>query len=373
MLKNLSRSFSTAFRAKNFNAGPAGLPMAVLEQAHKDFFNYGGSGMGVQEMSHRSKEFDGIAVRATESLRNLLNVPDNYKIVFMQGGASSQFYSVPANLIGDGVGEQVVTGSWSRGALKESSRLFNVQEAANSSDKNFTYIPDVSTWNRAENSAYIAYCANETVHGVEFPDAPDVGNTPLVADMSSNFCSRPVDVSKFGLIYAGAQKNVGPSGATVVIVREDLLGNARPECPTMLNYETHVNADSMYNTPPCWQIYMCGLVFDWLHTQGGLAGIGEINAKKANHLYDYIDNSNYFHAPVERSVRSKMNVPFRVGAGEPNEETEKKFISEATEAGLIGLKGHRSVGGCRASIYNSVTYEDVSALVDFMHKFEKSN
>jgi len=348
--------------------------MSVLEKAHGEFFNFQGTGMGVQEMSHRSKEFDGVLQRAKEGLRTLMKIPDEYSVFFMQGGASSQFYSVPANLLpAGGVGEQVVTGTWSKGAMKESSRLFNVKEVCNSSDKNFTYIPDVSTWARTENSSYIAYCANETVNGVEFPDAPDVGGTPLVADMSSNFCSRPVDVSKFGLIYAGAQKNVGPSGATVVIAKKDLLGNARDECPTMLNYAIHSDKDSCYNTPPCWQIYMCGLVFDWLNTAGGLEAIGEINAKKATLLYDFIDNSDHFHCPVDTACRSKMNVPFRVGAGTPSEELEKKFIAEATAAGLIGLKGHRSVGGCRASIYNSVTYENVQTLVDFMHKFEKAN
>lgn len=371
------RKFST-YRAKNFNAGPAGLPMAVLEKAHKEFFNFQGSGMGVMELSHRSKEFDAVAVKAENDLVELLGVPDTHKVVFMQGGASTQMAAVPLNLLGENKkADQIVTGAWSKKAFAEGKKYGDINLVATSADKNFSYIPDPSTWSLDPQASYLQYCDNETVHGVEFGFVPEAGGVPLVADMSSNFCSKPVDVSKFGLIYAGAQKNVGPSGTTVVIARKDWLGKQMDICPTMLNYDIQASNSSMYNTPPCWGIYMCGLVFEWLQGVGGLEAMAKINTKKAATLYGKIAESPMFHSPVAEDCRSKMNVPFRVGTAEDgtpgNEALEKEFIGEATKAGLIGLKGHRSVGGCRASIYNSVTQEDVEALVDFMNKFEKAH
>lgn len=372
----VQRQFST-FRAKNFNAGPAGLPMAVLEKAHKDFFNFAGTGMGIMEMSHRSKEFDAVAVKAEEDLCELLNVPDTHKVVFMQGGASTQMAAVPLNLLRNGKADHLVTGAWSKKAFAEAKKYGEINLAATSADKNFSYIPEPSTWSLDKDASFVHYCANETIGGVEFGYVPQTNGVPLVGDFSSTFCSRPHDVAAHDVIYAGAQKNVGPSGVTVVIVKKDVVGKAMDICPVMLDYETQVKNSSMYNTPPCWGIYMCGLVFDWLKTtQGGLEGIAEINGKKASTLYSAIELSPMYHSPVHADCRSKMNVPFRVGTaadGSPGcEDAEKAFIAQATSEGLVGLKGHRSVGGCRASIYNSVSQGDVETLVSFMHKFEKS-
>jgi phosphoserine aminotransferase len=376
----LARGFNSSrpalHRVSNFNAGPAGLPLGVLETAQKDLTNFQGSGMSVMELSHRSKEFDGIIKTAEKDLRDLLKVPDNYKVLFVQGGASSQFAAVPLNLFKDGgSAEYLVTGGWSKKAFAEAKKYGNPEKIVDASDKNFTYIPEQSSWPRSTKTpAYLHYCANETVHGVEFPYYPSVAEgQALVGDFSSNFCSGPIDVSKFGVIYAGAQKNVAPSGMTVVIVREDLLGDAADITPTMFDYATQAKNDSLYNTPPCWTIYMAGLNFQHLKELGGLDTMLKINQEKAATLYDLIDGSDFFHSPVEKSVRSKMNVPFRVGRGQGDEELEAKFIKEATQEGMVGLKGHRSVGGCRASIYNSVTLEDIHKLADFMVKFEKNN
>lgn len=346
------------------------MPVPVLEEAQKDLVNWKGCGMSVMEMSHRSKEYDSIHNKAVEDLADLLNVPSNYKIMFVQGGASTQFASIPLNL--QGKGDYLVTGSWSKGAAAEGARLGDANVVASSADIKFTKIPERNTWNLTEGAAYLSYCDNETVHGVEFHSPPDVDAT-LVADMSSNFISKPVDVSKFGVIYAGAQKNVGPSGATVVIVREDLLGKASPSCPKMLDWKTMADSNSLYNTAPCFTIYMAGLVFAYNRSLGGLAAIHERNQEKASLLYSTIENSDFFHSPVDASCRSAMNVPFRIGTGGGNDETEAKFIKEASAAGMVGLKGHRSVGGCRASIYNSVPLDAVTQLTQFMQKFEMDN
>lgn len=374
MIRQASRRFgTTAGRVANFNAGPAALPVPVLEEAQKDLMNWKGCGMSVMEMSHRSKEYDSIHNNAIADLKELLAVPDNYKIAFVQGGATTQFASVPLNLMGKaGKGDYLVTGSWSKGCAAEGARYGEVNVVASSADNKFTKIPDRSTWNLSGDASYLSYCDNETVHGVEFPSVP-VANVPLVADMSSNFISKPVDVSKYGAIYAGAQKNVGPSGVTVLIVREDLLGDASPNCPKMLEWKTMTDSNSLYNTAPCFSIYMAGLVFAYTKKLGGLQAMGERNQAKASELYTQIDNSPFFHAPVDPSCRSVMNVPFRIGLGQGDDAVEAKFIKEAEAAGMVGLKGHRSVGGCRASIYNSVTPEHVSNLVQFMQKFELDN
>lgn len=330
--------------------------------------------MSVMEMSHRSKEYDSIHMKAIEDLTTLLKVPDNYKVMFIQGGASTQFAFAPLNFLGaNGKADYLVTGAWSKAAFAEGSRLAPGANAAlNTADTKFTSIPDQSTWNLTPGASYLSYCDNETVHGVEFPSIPDVDAT-LVADMSSNFISKPVDVSKFGAIFAGAQKNVGPSGVTVAIVREDLIGNAAPNTPKMLDYKTFADTSSMYNTPPCWAIYMAGLVFDYNLKLGGLDALAEMNKTKAGLLYSQIEESSFYHSPVDANCRSLMNVPFRIGHGGGDKDVEAKFVKEATALGMEGLKGHRSVGGCRASIYNSVPKEDVQKLVTFMQDFEKAN
>jgi len=331
--------------------------------------------MSVMEMSHRSKEYDSIHVKAIEDLTKLLNIPKNYKILFLQGGASNQFSMVPLNLLPQGAtADYVVTGAWSQAAIKEAKKFGKVNTAWEGSKNKFTNIAPQSEWKTDSKASYLAYCDNETVHGVEFPFVPQVASgVTLVADMSSNFISKPVDVSKFGLIYAGAQKNAAPSGVVVTIIREDLLGKAQPSCPVMLDYKTYSDSNSLYNTPPCWAIYMAGLVFDYNLKLGGLNAMREINAAKADALYSMIDSSNFYHAPVDKSCRSRMNVPFRVGKDAPDENVEKKFLAEATKEGMQGLPGHRSVGGCRASIYNSVSLQDVQKLVAFMKKFELAN
>jgi phosphoserine aminotransferase len=360
----------------NFNAGPAALPLSVLEEAQRDLVNWKGCGMSVMEMSHRSKEYDGIHNKAVSDLKELLAVPDNYKIMFVQGGATTQFASMPLNMLGaeGSVGDYLVTGSWSKGALAEAKRLTPTANlVASSADVKFTKIPDRSTWNPTPGAAFLSYCDNETVVGVEFQSPPDVPGATLIADMSSNFISKPVDVSKFGVIYAGAQKNVGPSGVTVVIAREDLLNQEKENCPKMLSWKTMADSNSLYNTAPCFAIYMAGLVFAHNLQLGGLKAIEEINRDKAGILYSMIEHSDFFHSPIDPSCRSMMNVPFRVGAGKGDEAIEAAFIKEATSIGLVGLKGHRSVGGCRASIYNSVPKSDVEKLVAFMQKFELAN
>lgn len=339
----------------------------MLQQAQADMLNWQGSGMSVMEMSHRGKEFESIIAAAESDLRALLSIPDNYKVLFLQGGASSQFSAVPLNLTHEGdTVDQIVTGSWSKKALEEGRKYANVNLVAKGDNKS---IPDPATWKLSGSSAkYVHYCDNETIQGVEFQSPPAVdASVPLVADMSSNFISRPVDVSKFGVIYAGAQKNVGPAGATIVIVRDDLIGKARPGTPTMLDWQTQVENGSMYNTPPCWAIYICGLVFRQLVKEGGLAAVQQRNAAKAAVLYDTIAASGGFYSsPVEASVQSKMNVPFTIPS---NSDLEKAFVKEAEKLGLVQLKGHRSVGGMRASIYNAMPLEGIEQLAAFMKEF----
>jgi phosphoserine aminotransferase len=352
-------------RVVNFSAGPACLPVDVLEQAKADMISWQGSGMSVMEMSHRGKEFDSIIKKAEADLRKLLAIPDNYKVLFQQGGASTQFAAIPLNLTAEGdTVDYVITGSWSKKAAEEAKKYCNVNIAAKGDNKS---IPDVGTWNLSPNSKYVHYCDNETIQGVEFQAPPEVGDRILVADMSSNFISKPVDVSKFGLIYAGAQKNVGPSGVTIVIIRDDLIGNARPITPTMLDYKTQAENDSMYNTPPCYAIYICGLVFARLLALGGLEAVQAANQEKAAVLYDAIAASNgFYNSPVDPAARSAMNVPFTIPS---SPDAEKAFVKEAEAAGLVQLKGHRSVGGMRASIYNAMPLEGVKELAAFMQAF----
>jgi phosphoserine aminotransferase len=356
-------------RVFNFSAGPAVLPEAVLKQAQQDLFALPGVGMSILEVSHRSAAFEQVIKEAEEDLRKLLSIPDNYKVLFLQGGASMQFTMIPMNLLGkDQSADYVTTGSWGQAALKEAKKLGTVREAANTSDTNFNRLPD--SLDIDPNAAYVHYTSNETIFGVEFQETLNAGNATLVCDMSSNFISKPVDVSQFGLIYAGAQKNAGPAGATIVIIREDLLARTPANTPAMLDYANLAKNGSMYNTPPCFSIYICGLVFKWALAQGGLETIHANNADKAKLLYDAIDASdNYYRGHAQKDCRSLMNVTFRL----PSEDLEKKFIKEATAAGLDGLKGHRSVGGLRASIYNAFPKAGVEALVVFMAEFQKNN
>ncbi len=355
-------------RVYNFSAGPAMLPEEVMKQAASEMLDWRGSGMSVMEMSHRSKEFVSIAEKAEADLRELLEVPDNYKILFLQGGASSQFAMVPMNLLrGKDTADYINTGYWSKKAIAEAKRFCNVNIAATSEDTNFTTIPPRDSWTLNPDAAYVHYTPNETIGGVEFHEIPDVGDVPLVADMSSTILSRPIDVSKFGLIYAGAQKNIGPAGLTIVIVRDDLIGEALPGTPTMFNYETHAKAGSMYNTPPTYSWYIAGLVFEWIKRKGGLKAMAELNKRKAEKLYAYIDNSDFYNNPVDPSCRSWMNIPFTLA----NPELDSRFLEQAKEAGLVNLKGHRSVGGMRASIYNAMPEEGVDALIEFMKSFEQ--
>lgn len=352
-------------RVFNFSAGPAMLPLDVLEEAQKDLLNWKGSGMSVMEMSHRGKEFMSIASKAESDLRELMGIPDNYKVLFTQGGASSQFSAIPLNLASEGdTGDYVVTGSWSKKAIQEGKRyLADAHLVCQGDNKS---IPDA--WDMSANAKFIHYCDNETIQGVEFKSHPAVlEGVPLVADVSSNFLSKPMDVSKYGVIYGGVQKNIGPAGAAVVIVREDLIGKAREGTPTMLDWATHAENDSMYNTPPCFTWYVCGLVFDKLLREGGLEAVEKRNQEKAGILYDAIDaTGGFFDCPVEGSVRSLMNVPFTIPS---NADLEKVFISEAAAIGLQTLKGHRSVGGMRASIYNAMPQEGVELLAKFMKEF----
>jgi len=354
-------------RVYNFAAGPACLPVEVLETAQNDLLNWQGCGISVMELSHRSKEFTGLINKAEADLRKLLDIPDNYKVMFLQGGASGQFAAVPLNLTKPGdVVDQIVTGAWSKKAAQEAGKYANVNIVAKGDNNS---IPEPSTWKLSKDATYVSYCDNETIQGVEFKGVPEVNGVTLVADMSSNFLSKPVDVAKYGLIYAGVQKNVGPAGVVVAIVREDLIGNAREETPAILDYK--VMEGSLYNTPPCWTIYMCGLVFDHMLRNGGLASMHTQNQSKAQLLYDAIDNSGgFYNQPVDPSCRSLMNVPFTISKGA---DLEGQFLSEATKKGLVQLKGHRSVGGMRASIYNSMPVSGVQTLVDFMKEFAEKN
>lgn len=357
-------------RVYNFSAGPAVLPEEVLKQAADEMMNYQGSGMSVMEMSHRSKVFDNIIKTAEQDLRDLLNIPDNYKVLFLQGGANLQFAMVPINLLKNGVADYIVTGNWAKKAYVEAQKYGKINKVASSEDKNFSYIPDCSDLPISEDADYVYICENNTIYGTKFHKLPNTKGKILVSDMSSSFLSEPVDVTKYGLIYAGAQKNVGPAGVQIVIIREDLIRDDLPQwCPTMLKYKTHADNASLYNTPPCYGIYICGLVFKWLKNLGGLEKMKEINVKKAKILYDFLDNSKMFKSTVEKDSRSLMNVPFVTD----NEELNKKFIQEAADAGFIQLKGHKTVGGMRASIYNAMPIEGVICLVELMKDFESKN
>ncbi len=351
----------------NFSAGPAVLPKEVLQQAQAELLNWHGSCMSVMEMSHRGKEFMGIAAQAEADLRDLLSIPKNYKVLFLQGGAHLQFSMIPLNLLrGKGVADYVNTGEWSKKAINEAKKFCNVNVVADNNDKNCTYVPAFNTWKLNKDAAYVHYTPNETIGGVEFNWIPKTGDVPLVADMSSNILSREIDISKFGLIYAGAQKNIGPAGLTLVIVREDLLGHADARLPTMLDYKTHADNDSMYNTPPTYGIYMAGLVFQWLKQNGGVAKMEQANIAKSNLLYQTIDASHgIYQCPVAKADRSRMNVPFKTR----DAATDAEFLKQAEARGLMQLKGHKLAGGMRASIYNAMPLVGVQALADFMSEF----
>jgi phosphoserine aminotransferase len=357
-------------RVYNFAPGPAMLPLEVLEQAKSELSDWRGGGMSIMEISHRSKAFVGVAQQAEQDLRDLLGVPANYKVLFLQGGATGQFSAVPLNLASpDSTADYVNTGAWSKKAIGEAKRYCKVNVAADGKDSEYFAIPSQAGWKRTPGAAYLHYTPNETIAGVEFHWVPDAGDTPLVADMSSTILSRPIDVSKFALIYAGAQKNIGPSGITVVIVRDDLIGKAQSCTPTVFDYKVMADDGSMLNTPPTFGWYLAGLVFQWLKKQGGLQAMGERNRAKAERLYGYIDSSGYYSNPIAKDCRSWMNVPFRLA----NADLEKTFAAEAVKAGLTNLEGHRSVGGMRASIYNAMPIEGVDALISFMKDFAARN
>jgi len=356
-------------RLFNFSAGPAMLPTAVIKRAQQEMLDWNGSGMSVMEMSHRGKEYMSIASKAEQDLRDVMTIPDNYKVLFLQGGASLQFAMVPFNLLaGKQSADYINTGVWSKKAIAEAKRYCDVNIAADTSSNGFTTVPTQVELKLNPDAAYVHYTPNETIGGVEFDYIPETGDVPLVADMSSTILSRPIDVSKFGVIYAGAQKNIGPAGLAIVIIREDLLGNASESTPAMLNYEIAASNGSMYNTPATYSWYMAGLVFEWIKEQGGLQAMGEINQRKAEKLYAVIDNSAFYANPVPKHNRSWMNVPFTL----PDADLDADFLAGAAEKGLITLKGHRSVGGMRASIYNAMPEEGVDALVAYMEEFEKN-
>ena len=357
-------------RLFNFCAGPAALPEAVLQQAQAELLDWQGKGLSVMEMSHRSDEFVSISQKAEQDLRDLLTIPDNYKVLFLQGGASQQFAQIPLNLMHEGgTADYIDTGIWSRKAIDEASRFGAVNVAGSAKAHDYFAIPGQNDWQLSQDAAYVHYCPNETIGGLEFNWVPQTGDVPLVADMSSNILSRPIDVSQFGMIYAGAQKNIGPSGLVVVIVREDLLGNARASCPTMLDYAVAAQNDSMYNTPPTFAWYLSGLIFSWLKEQGGLEGMKRINDAKQRKLYAAIDASEMYSNPINIADRSWMNIPFRLA----DDRLDKPFLAGAEERGLLNLKGHRSVGGMRASIYNAVPEAAVDALVAYMAEFEQQH
>ena len=357
-------------RVFNFSAGPSMLPLPVLEKAAADLVSYQGTGISVMEMSHRSPAYDAIIKEAERLLRELMQIPDNYKVLFLQGGASTQFAAVPLNLMQKNKkADYIISGQFSGKAFKEAKKYGDVKAIATSEEKNFSYVPRITRADIRPDADYVHVCFNNTIYGTKFPYIPDTGDIPLVADMSSCIISEPIDVSKFGLIYAGAQKNMAPAGLTVVIVREDLLGNAREDTPAMLNYQLMAENDSMYNTPPCWSIYMAKLVYEWILDMGGLDAMKAYNVKKAAVLYDYLDSQDYYLAPVEKESRSMMNVTFVTG----DADLDKKFAKEAAAADIQNIKGHRSVGGMRASIYNAMPIEGVEALVAFMKKFAEEN
>ncbi len=357
-------------RVFNFSAGPAVLPVEVLKEAQEELLDYKGCGMSVMEMSHRSKPFEGILNEAIADLKELMNIPDNYKVIFVQGGASQQFAAVPMNLMKNKKADYILTGQFSTKAAKEAEIFGDVKVLVSSKDKNFSYIPDCNDLDVRDDADYVYICENNTIYGTKFNKLPNTKGKPLVADQSSCFLSEPVDVTKYGVIYAGVQKNVGPAGLVILIIREDLIKDEfEYPVPTMLKWKTQVDANSLYNTPNCFSIYMCGKVFKWLKANGGLEAMKAKNEAKAKILYDYLETSKLFNCPTEKESRSIMNVVFRTG----NEELDAKFVSEAKKAGIESIKGHRSVGGMRASIYNAMPYEGVECLVNFMKKFEEEN
>lgn len=356
-------------RVFNFSAGPSALPLPVLEKAKEELVCYKQSGMSVMEMSHRSKAYLEIIQEAESLLRQLMDIPDNYKVLFLQGGASMQFAMVPLNLFVNKKADFVNTGQWSKKAISEAKKYGEANVVASSDDKVFNYIPELDPSRFNKDADYFHITSNNTIYGTRYTSLPDTGSVPLVTDMSSCILSEVYDVKKYGLIYAGAQKNIGPAGVTVVIIREDLVGRAGAEVPTMLDYKIHVENESMYNTPPTYGIYIAKLVFEWLKGLGGVAAIQKINEEKAALLYDFLDNSSMFKGTVVKKDRSLMNIPFVTG----NDELDSKFVKEAEKAGLVNLKGHRSVGGMRASIYNPMPIEGVKALINFMKKFESEN
>ena len=357
-------------RIFNFSAGPAVLSEEVLKQAQAEMLDWHGSGMSVMEMSHRGPEYMAIQAEAEKDLRELLAVPANYKVLFLQGGATTQFAAIPMNLLrGKTSADYVDTGEWAKKAIKEAKLYCEVNVAASGKDKNFTYVPPQSSWQLSKGAAYVHICTNETIGGVEFNWIPDTGDVPLVADMSSHILSRPVDVSRYGMIYAGAQKNIGPAGLAIVIIRDDLLGQTLPSTPMMLNYKTQADNDSMLNTPPTYSVYIAGLTFQWLKRGGGLAAMEKQNIAKAKLIYDLIDGGEFYRSPVAKSDRSRMNIPFTLR----DEKLDDAFLKNAKQNGLIQLKGHRSVGGMRASIYNAMPLAGVTTLVEFMRDFAAKN
>lgn len=357
-------------RVYNFSAGPAVLPEEVLCEAAAEMLDYNGSGMSVMEMSHRSKEYEQIIKTAEADLRELMNIPDNYKVLFLQGGASLQFAMIPMNLMKNRVADYLITGQWAKKAAQEAEKYGKVNRIASSADKTFSYIPSLENLPVSDDADYVYICENNTIYGTKYHQLPDTKGKTLVADVSSCFLSEPVDVSRYGVIYGGVQKNIGPAGVVIVIIREDLITEDVLEgTPTMMSYKVHADNESLYNTPPAYGIYICGKVFKWLKKQGGLAAMKEKNEKKAKLLYDFLDSSRLFKGTVEKKDRSLMNVPFVTG----DKELDAKFVEEAKKAGLVNLKGHRTVGGMRASIYNAMPIAGVQALVDFMKKFEEEN
>ncbi len=357
-------------RVYNFSAGPSMLPVEVLEKAQKEMVEYGTSGMSVMEMSHRSKDYEDIINGCEALVRDLMHVPDNYKVLFLQGGGSSQFAMIPMNLATKNKKcDIVITGQWAKKAAQEAERYITVNKVASSADKTFSYVPKLNPADFSKDADYFYICLNNTIYGTKWNNLPETGDIPLVADISSCIMSEELDVTKFGLLFAGAQKNLGPAGVTLVIVREDLLGDVMDICPTMFNYNIHADNGSMYNTPPTYGIYVMKLVLEWIKEQGGVKAVQAVNEKKAKILYDFLDNSEMFRGTVEPCDRSLMNVPFVTD----DDDLNAKFIKEAKEAGFVNLKGHRSVGGMRASIYNAMPTEGVEALVSFMKKFEEEN
>ena len=357
-------------RVYNFSAGPAVLPEEVLKEAAEEMLDYKGSGMSVMEMSHRSKVYDDIIKEAEKDIRDLMNIPDNYKVLFLQGGASQQFAMIPMNLMKNKKAAYIITGQWAKKAYKEAQIYGDAVAVASSEDKTFSYIPDCSDLDIPEDADYVYICENNTIYGTKYKKLPNTKGHTLVADVSSCFLSEPVDVTKYGIIYGGVQKNIGPAGVVIVIIREDLITeDVLPGTPTMLKYKTHADADSLYNTPPAYGIYICGKVFKWLKKMGGLSVMKERNEEKAKILYDFLDQSKMFHGTVVKEDRSLMNVPFVTG----DKDLDAKFVKEAADAGFVNLKGHRTVGGMRASIYNAMSKEGVEKLVEFMKKFEAEN